>query len=45
MNTDSFEEKVRALRRRLQKLESAVVAFSGGVDSSVLALLSFEELR
>ena len=45
MNTDSFEEKVRALRRRLQKLESAVVAFSGGVDSSVLAHLCFEELR
>lgn len=40
----SYEDKVRALRRRLQKLESAVVAFSGGVDSSVLVALAFEEL-
>lgn len=39
-----YETKVRALRRRLQDLESAVVACSGGVDSSVLAALAHEEL-
>ncbi|HPQ81138.1 MAG TPA: ATP-dependent sacrificial sulfur transferase LarE [bacterium] len=40
----SYEDKVKALRRRLRKMEGAVVAFSGGVDSSVLASLAFEEL-
>lgn len=45
MNMPSFEsvdlalqEKWQALFRRLQSLESAVVAFSGGVDSSFLAV-------
>ena len=40
----TYESKLRALRRRLQDLESAVVAFSGGVDSSVLAALAHEAL-
>jgi uncharacterized protein len=34
--TLSFKDKIAILERRLQSLESAVVAFSGGVDSSVL---------
>lgn len=42
--TVTFESKTRALRRRLHNLESAVVAFSGGVDSSVLAALAHEAL-
>lgn len=42
--TDTYVEKVRTLRRRLQDLESAVVAFSGGVDSSVLVALTHEGL-
>jgi len=41
----SFAEKVLALRRRLQGLESAVVAFSGGVDSALLTVVAFEELK
>ncbi len=32
--------KVNALERRLQQMESAVVAFSGGVDSSVLLAMA-----
>lgn len=41
---DTFEEKVASFRRRLRETESAVVAFSGGVDSSVLAAAAHEEL-
>lgn len=42
--TGSYEDKVSDLRRRLLELESAVVAFSGGVDSSVLTVVAHEEL-
>lgn len=36
--------KEQALRERLRALESVIVAYSGGVDSSVLAKLAKEEL-
>lgn len=36
--------KEQALRRRLQELQSVVVAYSGGVDSSLLAKLAKEVL-
>lgn len=42
--TDKFKEKFETLKRRLRSLESAVVAFSGGVDSSVLVALTHREL-
>lgn len=41
----NYSEKVTLLRRRLREMESAVVAFSGGVDSSVLVVLAHEELK
>ncbi len=34
--TDIFEKRIAGLKRRLRSLESAVVAFSGGVDSTLL---------
>ena len=41
LNIDSaLEEKWQALLARLQSLGSAVVAFSGGVDSSLLAVVA-----
>ncbi len=42
--TNSFDEKVANLKRRFQEMESAVVAFSGGVDSSVLVTIAQETL-
>lgn len=42
--TDLYNKKVEDLRRRFRELESAVVAFSGGVDSSVLVVIGHEEL-
>ena len=41
----TYQDKVSNLRRRLRELESAVVAFSGGVDSAVLVAVAHEELK
>jgi len=41
---NEFDEKVKDLRRRFREIESAVVAFSGGVDSAVLIATGHEEL-
>jgi uncharacterized protein len=38
----SFKDKYRKLRNRLQDLGSAVIAFSGGLDSGLLAKVAFE---
>lgn len=40
----NFQEKLAKLRRRFRDLGSAVVAFSGGVDSAVLAKVARQEL-
>lgn len=41
----TFNDRVVSLRRRLGELPSAVVAFSGGVDSAVLAVIAHQELK
>lgn len=41
---DAVPSKVAALRRELASLPGAVVAYSGGVDSSLLAYLAHREL-
>ncbi len=41
----TYNNRVAQLRRRLGELPSAVVAFSGGVDSAVLAVLAHQELK
>lgn len=40
----SLERKLKDLRRRIRKLDSAVVAFSGGVDSSLVMRICRDEL-
>lgn len=41
---DTLQEKERVLRGILQKLESVVLGFSGGVDSTLLVFLGVQEL-
>lgn len=39
-----METKLAALRERLRGYESVLIAYSGGVDSALLALVAFQEL-
>ncbi|MBS3818381.1 ATP-dependent sacrificial sulfur transferase LarE [bacterium] len=43
-NREALEKKFHHLREFLQSLESVVIAYSGGVDSSFLASVAFESL-
>lgn len=45
MNKAGLSEKERDLRDLIRGLESVVVAFSGGVDSSLVATIAGEELK
>lgn len=40
-----IDKKIDAIRRRFREIESAVIAFSGGADSSVLTKIAHEELK
>ena len=40
----SLEAKTQFLRRTIGSLDSAVVAYSGGVDSTLLAKMAFDSL-
>ncbi len=42
---NGIDKKIELLRRRFREIESAVVAFSGGVDSGVLVAVAHQELR
>lgn len=44
LNTMSIDEKIHLIQESLKEKRSVLVAFSGGVDSSVLAALAFRVL-
>ncbi|MFP3951545.1 MAG: ATP-dependent sacrificial sulfur transferase LarE [Candidatus Bathyarchaeia archaeon] len=44
MDVEAIEGKISELEEMLEELESVVVAFSGGVDSSVIAALAYKAL-
>jgi len=45
MHKKNIKDKIKKLREIIGKERSVVVAFSGGVDSSVVAKISYDELR
>lgn len=44
MMSEITEKKLKNLKKRIDKLESAVIAFSGGCDSSFLAKVAYDVL-
>lgn len=44
VNIEIIKEKLRKLQEYLLKLDNALIAFSGGVDSTFLAKVSYDVL-
>ena len=42
--SDEQSEKLYTIRRYIKNLDSACIAYSGGVDSTLVASLAFEQL-
>ena len=42
--SDEQSEKLYKIRRYIKKLEGVCIAYSGGVDSTLVASLAFEQL-
>ena len=41
--SDEQSEKLYTIRKYIKKLDSACIAYSGGVDSTLVASLAFEQ--